>query len=93
MTFFQKRTLLACATLLIVVLTSCVNPTLSSIAVTPETPYVQVGSTKQMTATGTYSDGSPKTITSTVDWSSSDTSEATVSSAGLVTGVAPGTGP
>jgi uncharacterized protein YjdB len=81
MTCFPKRTLLAGTTLLI----------LSSITVTPETPSVQAGSTKQMTATGTYSDGSTKTITSTVDWSSSDTSEATVSSTGLVTGVAPGT--
>ena len=38
-----------------------VNPTLSSIALTPETPSVTVGSTEQMTATGTYSDGSTKT--------------------------------
>jgi uncharacterized protein YjdB len=91
MTRFPKRTLLVCATLLIVILTSCAKSTLSSIAVTPETPYVQAGGTKQMTATGTYSDGSTKTITSTVDWSSSDTSEATVSGTGLVTGVAPGT--
>jgi uncharacterized protein YjdB len=91
MTCFPKRTLLACTTLLILTLTSCVKPTLSSIAVTPKTPYLQAGGTKQMTATGAYSDGSTKTITSTVDWSSSDTSEATVSSTGLVTGVAPGT--
>jgi hypothetical protein len=91
MTCFPKRTLLACTTLLILALTGCFKPTLSSIAVTPETPYVQAGGTKQMTATGTYGDRSTKTITSTVDWSSSDTSEATVSSTGLVTGVAPGT--
>jgi trimeric autotransporter adhesin len=93
MTYSPKCTTpwLACAALLILSFTGCVNPTLSSISVTPETPSVQTGKTQQMTATGTYSDGSTKTITSTVDWTSSDTSEATVSSTGLVTGVAPGT--
>jgi trimeric autotransporter adhesin len=91
MTCSSTRTMLACAILLILTLTGCVNATLSSITVTPETPSVQAGKTQQMTATGTYSDGSTKTITSTVDWTSSDTSEATVSSTGLVTGVAPGT--
>lgn len=93
MTYSPKCTApwLACATLLTLSFTGCVNATLKSIAVTPETPSVQVGKTQQMTATGTYSDGSTKTITSTVDWTSSDTSEASVSSTGLVTGVAPGT--
>jgi uncharacterized protein YjdB len=82
---------LVCATLLIFALTGCTNGTLSSITVTPETPSVQVGSTKQMTATGTYSGGSTKTITTSVSWSSSDVSDATVSDTGLVTGVEPGT--
>ena len=91
MTCSSTRTMLACAVLLILTLTGCVNPTLSSITVTPETPSVQVGKTQQMTATGTYSDGSTKTITSTVDWTSSETSEATLSSTGLLTGSAPGT--
>src|ERR1039458_1510597 len=82
---------LVCAALLIFALAGCTNATLNSITVTPETPSVQVGSTKQMTATGTYSDGSTKTITTSVSWSSSDVSEATVSDTGLVTGVEPGT--
>jgi uncharacterized protein YjdB len=68
-----------------------VDPTLSSITVTPVTPSVATGSTKQMTATGTYNDGSTKNITSSVSWSSSDDVEATVADTGLVTGVAVGT--
>ena len=82
---------LVCATLLICALIGCSNGTLSSITVTPETPSVQAGSTIQMTATGTYSDGNTKTITSSVSWSSSDVGDATVSDTGLVTGVEPGT--
>ena len=80
--------------LLSVTLSSCngffIDPTLSSITVTPSTPSVAVDSTKQMTATGTYDDGSTKNITSSVTWSSSDTSVGTVSAGGLVTGVSPG---
>ena len=68
-----------------------VDPTLTSISVTPTTPSVAVGSTKQMTATGTYDDGKTKNITGSVSWSSDDDSEATVSDGGLVTGVAAGT--
>ncbi len=67
------------------------SSTLTSIAVTPETPSVAVGATQQMAATGTYSDGSAKNITSSVTWTSSDTDIATVSTTGLVTGVAAGT--
>jgi len=67
-----------------------VDPTLTSITVTPSTPSVAVNSTKQMTATGTYDDGSTKNITASVSWSSDDTSVATVSDTGLVTGLEPG---
>ena len=35
-----------------------VNPTLTSIAVTPASPTIAAGANQQMTATGTYSDGS-----------------------------------
>ncbi len=44
-----------------------------------------------MTATGTFDDGSKKTLTANVTWSTSDVATATVSSSGVVTGVAPGT--
>ena len=68
-----------------------VNPTLTTITVGPATPSVQQGSTLQMTATGTFDDGSKKTLTANVTWSTSDVATATVSSSGVVTGVAPGT--
>jgi uncharacterized protein YjdB len=43
-----------------------------------------------MTATGTFNDGSNKTLTSNVQWSSSDKTVATVSASGVVSGVATG---
>jgi hypothetical protein len=68
-----------------------VNPTLTSITVGP-TATIQQSKTVQMTATGTYNDGSTKTITSGVFWNSGTTTVATVgSTSGLVTGVSPGT--
>jgi uncharacterized protein YjdB len=62
------------------------NPSLQSIAITSSETSVLVGATQQLTATGTYSDGTSKNITSTVAWSSSSSSIAAVK-AGLVTGV------
>jgi hypothetical protein len=64
--------------------------TLQSISVTPASPVVQAGSTKQFTATGTYSDGSTQDVTSQVTWSSSNTGVASVNSSGLATGIAGG---
>jgi outer membrane protein assembly factor BamB/uncharacterized protein YjdB len=60
--------------------------TLLSIAVTPNNPTVTVGKTKQLTATGSYSDGSTQDLTAQVTWESSDPAKATVSNTGLVTG-------
>jgi uncharacterized protein YjdB len=65
-------------------------PTLTSIAVTPATATIGVGATQQYTATGTYSDGSMKTLT-TETWNSSTPATATISTTGLATGVAAGT--
>jgi uncharacterized protein YjdB len=65
--------------------------TLASISVTPANPSIAVGSTKQFTATGTYSNGTTSNITTQVAWSSSNTSVATVNvSSGLAAGVAAG---
>jgi hypothetical protein len=66
-----------------------VDPTLTSVTVGPSATINQNG-TVQMSAVGTYNDGTTKTL-SNVFWSSSDTSVATINSAGLVTGVSPGT--
>lgn len=67
-----------------------VNPNLTTITVGPSTPSVQQGGTVTLTATGTYDDGSTKNITGSATWSSSDVTLATVSSSGVVTGVASG---
>lgn len=64
---------------------------LQSIAVTPASPSVETGLTKQLIATGTYSDSSTQDITTQATWTSATLANATVSSSGLVTGVAAGT--
>jgi len=63
--------------------------TLSSIAVTPSgTTTIAVGQTLQMTATGTFSNGTKLDLTTQASWTSSRTRVATVTSkGGLVTGV------
>lgn len=53
--------------------------TLDSITVTPVNPSIAKGLTKQFTATGNYSDGSTNDITTSVTWSSSDTTIAEIS--------------
>jgi O-glycosyl hydrolase len=65
-------------------------PTLTSIAVTPPNPTVAVGTAQQFTATGTYSDASAQDLTNQVTWTSSNMTRATISSAGLATGVSAG---
>jgi uncharacterized protein YjdB len=68
-----------------------VDPTLTSITVSPTTPSVVAGNTLQLTATGSYDDGSTKNITGTATWTTSDNAVATVNTAGLLTAVAVGT--
>ena len=63
-------------------------PVLVSIAVTPANASIAVGSTQQLTATGTYSDGSTQNLTSTAAWSSSAPSVATISNASGSQGLA-----
>ncbi len=68
-----------------------IAPTLSSITVIPASPSnLAAGLTQQFTATGTYSNGLTADITSQVNWASSDTTRATISSTGLATGIAVG---
>jgi hypothetical protein len=70
---------------------AAVAAVLSSIAVTPANPSASVGTTVQFTATGTYSDSTTKDITSSVSWTSSRTTVATINTSGLATTHAQGT--
>ena len=67
-----------------------VNPTLTGVTVGPQATINQ-GTTVQMSAVGTYNDGSQSPITSGIFWSTDTPTIATVNTAGLVTGVSPGT--
>lgn len=61
-------------------------PTLSSIALSPLAVSLAPGGTQQLSVTGTYSDGSTKTLPAASEtFTSSDTTVATVSAAGLAT--------
>lgn len=72
--------------------TLTVNPViLSSIALTPQAPSLQIGATRQLTVTATYSNGTTADVTSTSTFSSATAANASVGTAGLVTGVAAGT--
>jgi hypothetical protein len=78
------------AVLWVAIATGCtgffVTPTLSSIAIGPQAQTITVNpkTTLQMSATGTFSDGSTQDLTGKVLWSSSDPTCATISSSGLV---------
>jgi len=63
---------------------------LTAIAVTPGQPSLTAGATQQLTATGTYSDGSTADISTSANWASSAASVATVNSSGTLTAVAAG---
>jgi hypothetical protein len=63
---------------------------LSRIQVTGPSATLNVGQKQQMTAIGTYSDGSTKDLTSTATWSSSLTSVAAIAAGGMVTANATG---
>ena len=78
-----------------------VNPTVSTITIDPPNPTVSFGpnsSSLQLVAEATFSDGSTSTLTggtsctgSTVCWSSSDTTVASITTGGLLTGISAGT--
>jgi uncharacterized protein YjdB len=66
---------------------TCTSGPLTRIDVTPPSANVNVLHSVQYTATGTFTGGSTRVLTSGVTWTSSAPSIATVSSTGLVTGV------
>src|SRR5579864_3401182 len=64
--------------------------TVTSIAVTPANSNMPVGTTKQFTATATFSDSSTEDVTAVVLWGSSKPGVASISNQGLSTSVATG---
>jgi uncharacterized protein YjdB len=67
------------------------SATLVSMAVTPVTPSLALGTIQQFTATGTFSDGSTQNLTGTVTWTSDTVSTATINNTGLASTVGVGT--
>ena len=68
-----------------------IAPSLSSIAITPESvTTIAIGATQQFIAIATYSDGSTLNVTYVATWGSSDTSITGVSQWGKVTGLVTG---
>jgi uncharacterized protein YjdB len=65
-------------------------PSLSSITIAPLVFTIASGQSKQLSALGIYSDGTSHDVTSQVTWNALNTTYATVSSSGLVTGVTAG---
>jgi len=75
-------------------LIGCANNGLDSVQVTPATQALVVGQTAQFTATGTFGNAknsSTQNITTSVTWTSSVPSVATISAAGIATAVGAGT--
>jgi trimeric autotransporter adhesin len=66
--------------------------TLVSVAVTPASPSIANGTSRQFTATGTYTDNSTQNLTAAVAWSSSNAGVAAVSNAAGSNGFATGLG-
>lgn len=67
------------------------TPMLQSIHIGAPMSSIAIGTTDQFAATGTYTDGSTQNLTSSVTWSSSNPTDASISGAGLADGLAPGT--
>jgi hypothetical protein len=67
------------------------SPTLQSITVSPSDPSILAGGNEQYSAAGKFSDGSNQNVTSSVTWTSSNATVATVNTAGLATTLTEGT--
>lgn len=61
------------------------EPVLISITVAPRTSSISLNSTKSFLATGHYSDGSKKDLTTRVTWNSSDSAAVGISGSGVAT--------
>ena len=60
---------------------------LTTLSVAPASVTLAPGATRQLTATGAYSDGTSRDISAAVTWTSSTPAIATVSNTGLVAGM------
>jgi hypothetical protein len=68
-----------------------VDPVLTSIAVDPTAPQVDVGKTQNLQVFGNYDDGTRKVVKSGVSWSTDAPDVATIDAkTGVLTGVSPG---
>jgi len=67
---------------------SPIPTTLLSVAVSPTNPTIALGTTRQLTATGTYSNGTTADLTALSDWSSSNATASDVSTVGGTRGLA-----
>lgn len=89
---FARAAMLLC---LGVAVAGCGNPSgLDSIQISPTSQALTVGQTTQFTVTGTFGNSkhpTSGTVTTGVTWTSSSTSVATVTNAGLVSAVSAGT--
>ena len=65
--------------------------TLSSIALTPQAPSLQIGATLPLVVTATYSDNTTAIVTSASTFSSAATANVAVAASGAISGVAAGT--
>jgi len=63
---------------------------LASLSITPSNPSLTIGSSRQLTATGTFSDGTTQNLTNSVSWSASPAAVA-VSNTGVVNAITNGT--
>src|SRR5437868_5767389 len=71
-----------------------VNAKQNGVTVSPSTLNLQVAGSQQLTASATFDDNStPKNVTGSSTWTSGDTQHVSVSSTGVVTGVATTTTP
>jgi trimeric autotransporter adhesin len=66
------------------------SATIQSVTVTPSKPTIAIGGHQSFTATGLFSDSTAQDITTSVTWNVSDTSVASIGTAGSTIGVANG---
>ncbi len=82
--------IMSLASLLVVASVGCAAPSLKSLAASPDKVNLVVNGTQQLTITATYTEGSPKNVTSISTFKSSNEKVATVTKGGLIKGIAAG---